>query len=405
MVIFEELLNKTMGMDAASIGPSMIRRAVSERSAACQCADLATYWDFVSQSPTELQQLIEAVVVPETWFFRDREAFATLARVAVQQWWPAHPEKVLRLLSLPCSTGEEPFTMVMALQDAGLPLSKFRVDAFDISERALVIARRGIYGKNSFRGKDVVFRDRFFEPHEGAHRLSESVRSQVRFEQGNMLHPGFLSGAETYDIIFCRNVLIYFDRPTQERAIALLSRLLAPGGILFVGPSESGLLLSHGFASAKIPLAFAFKKETPAVPVVKAPPREAIVRRPVFVPPVRLGMASRPAVKTVLPQQAAVATSHPLEAATRLADQGRLGEAGVLCAAYMKTHGPSAQVYYLMGLIHDAAGELDEAIGDYRKALYLNPSHHESLLHLAFILEKQGNASGAQVLRNRARRL
>ncbi|MES2569148.1 MAG: tetratricopeptide repeat protein, partial [Verrucomicrobiota bacterium] len=80
-------------------------------------------------------------------------------------------------------------------------------------------------------------------------------------------------------------------------------------------------------------------------------------------------------------------------------------EAATLCRTHIQRHGPSTKVYYLLGLIHDAAGEPSEAVADYRKALYLDPSHRESLLHLAFLLEKQGNKSGAQVLRKRAERI
>ena len=130
---FENLLKETMGLDVASIGSSAIERAVEKRLLACELQETHAYWERVRASEAELQELIEAVVVPETWFFRDREAFAALALTVYEDWLGAHPEDHLRLLSLPSSTGEEPYSMAIALLDAGFPANRFRVDAVDIS--------------------------------------------------------------------------------------------------------------------------------------------------------------------------------------------------------------------------------------------------------------------------------
>ena len=155
---FEDLLKRTMGLDAASIGASAIERAVQQRLAASGLPETGAYLERVRASPEELQELIEAVIVPETWFFRDREAFAALARLVYEEWLGAHATGVLRVLSLPCSTGEEPYSAAMALLDAGWPAERFRVDALDISAHALAAARRGVYGRNSFRGGGLDFR-------------------------------------------------------------------------------------------------------------------------------------------------------------------------------------------------------------------------------------------------------
>src|SRR3954451_7942011 len=117
---FEKLLKQAMGLDAASIGSSAVERAVQQRMTACKSESLREYWDFVRGSESERQELIEAVVVPETWFFRDRGAFAALTQVATRPGASVG----MRLLSLPCSTGEEPYSMVIALAEAGLPIQR-----------------------------------------------------------------------------------------------------------------------------------------------------------------------------------------------------------------------------------------------------------------------------------------
>src|SRR3982074_983393 len=214
-----------MGLDAESIGVASVERAVRERLAARGLEDVQVYWEQLSAVEQELQELIEAIVIPETWFFRDPQAFTALVQVVREEWLAKHLEGALRLLSLPCSTGEEPFSMAMALLDGGLPPSRFHIDAIDISTRAIAWAEQGTYGKNSFRSKDLSFRDRYFEPAERGHRLSDGVRRQVHFRHGNLLSAGWLHGAHGYDVIFCRNVLIYFDVITQCRAIEVLGRL------------------------------------------------------------------------------------------------------------------------------------------------------------------------------------
>ena len=108
----------------------------------------------------ELQELIDTVAVPETWFFRDRGAFIALARIALDAMVRRGPTDVLRILSVPCSTGEEPYSIAMSLLDAGLSPQRFQVEAIDISHRAIERARAGVYRRNSFRGQDLLFRGR-----------------------------------------------------------------------------------------------------------------------------------------------------------------------------------------------------------------------------------------------------
>jgi chemotaxis protein methyltransferase WspC len=402
---FKVWLKETMGLDSATVGPTVVERAVKTRMAVCALHDIAGYWNFVRASAIEQQELIEAVIVPETWFFRDRDAFAALARVFDGHWLAAQPNNIqLRLLSLPCCSGEEPYSMAMALLDAGFPAARLRVDAIDISEQALAKARRGLYGSNSFRGHDLEFRERHFESIAGKWQLSETVRKHVRFEWGNVLALDVLKGEAVYDAIFCRNLLIYFDEDTQVRAVGVLSGLLRAEGVVFVGPAETGLMLNLGFASAQMPMAFAFRKpETrpPSQPVPHAlPPARSAAAR---------SKAAAPAVPKRAVQRATTAVPPPvvesdLEQAQRLADAGRFADAAAAGEAHLNTHGPSAQALYLLGLIHGATGHRARAEDHFRKALYLQPDHLESLVHLASLLEAKGDVAGGKRMRLRARR-
>jgi chemotaxis protein methyltransferase WspC len=299
--------------------------------------------------------------------------------------------------------------MAMALLDASIPLDRFRIDAVDISMPALAQAEHAVYRKNSFRGHDLQFRDRHFDTTTRGYRLSDTVRRQVRFQQGNLFAGDFLPGSELYDVIFCRNVMIYFDRATQDRAIEVLKRLLKAKGTLFVAPAESGLPSGHDFVSTNMPLAFAFRRSIAVKSSSKAisgPVERPLIRRPVTTPISTRGPTPISAAPVIASQAGIVPDkSGDLGEAVRLADQGHFVEAATSCGEHLSRHGPSAAAFYLMGLVRDATGNQPEAVSYYRKALYLEPNHQEAQIQLALLMEKQGDTAGAQVLRNRARRL
>jgi chemotaxis protein methyltransferase WspC len=417
-VDFDGLLREAIGLDAASLGPSAIARAVAARQAACRLDDVHGYWLRVRSSPSELQELIEAVVVPETWFFRDPAAFEALAAMARQQLID-NPSRELRLLSLPCSSGEEPFSMAIALLEAGVPANRFHIDGIDISARVLALAERASYGINSFRGGDLGFRERHFRAAgHGKWQLSDDVRSRVRFRQGNLFAADFLSGRALYDFVFCRNVLIYFDPETQARAVQVLLRLLAAGGTLFVGPSETSLLPRERFVSAQLPMAFAYHlvdERRATAPTARkraaaVPPAPKRARRATDAAPKAKAKPVAAAAVAVEKRNPAVAVPDGAPAAgivavRQLADAGRLAEARAAGERLLREQGPGADVFCLLGIIRGAEGELDAADALYRKALYLAPEHQESLAHLVLLLESRGRADAACVLRTRMRLL
>ncbi len=403
-VDFDSLLKNAMGLDTASIGSAAVERAVRLRMATLGLKQAHDYWQRLRGSTGELQELIEGVVVPETWFFRDREAFATLVRLVAEEWRPASSGGVLRLLSVPCSTGEEPYSMVMSLLDGGFSPQQLRVDAVDISARALARATRGAYGPNSFRGADLAFRERYFQPTTNNYVLVEWLRDMVTFRQSNVLSPDFSSRQEPYDVIFCRNLLIYFDRSTQVLVMKTLACLLKPGGFLFVGPAETFLASCSGFAPVNQAMSFAFRRtgKTLVSSDLSLPgPRKPMKRQP-------SPLSQRMPTANLLPAPAPVAPSPPraeLETARRLADAGRLQEAAAWCETNLLEQGPSSETYYLLGLVHDAIGDRPGAAAFYRKVIYLEPEHVEGLMHLAVTTETQGDPAAAERLRERARRV
>ena len=246
---FFDFLKETIGLDVTSVGPAIIERAVRQRSIVSQALSADEYWRTLQGSRDEQQALIEAVIVPETWFFRYPESFVTLAKLASKRLAEINNLRALRILSLPCSTGEEPYSIAMTLLDAGLKPHQFKVDGLDVSPLSVEKARRALYGKNSFRGDDIAFRDRHFSAEGESYRLDQRVIEQVRLQVGNLLDPALLAGEPPFDFVFCRNLLIYFDQPTQKQVFEVLKCLTHVDGVLFIGPAEGSLLGRLGMRS------------------------------------------------------------------------------------------------------------------------------------------------------------
>lgn len=410
LAAIEQLLKQTMGLNAASIGSSAINRAVQQRMRELGLALPEEYLPRLRGQSAELARLIELVVVPETWFFRDRHPFDALAACARE--FLANPNRIgpLRILSVPCSTGEEPYTIVMTLLDAGLPPADFQVDAVDISAPNLERARAGLYREHSFRGDDLRFRDRYFLKSEHGYLLHAAVRDQVRLHHANLLAADFFAHAAPYDVVFCRNLLIYFDRETQARALSVLERLLAPHGLLFLGHAEAGVLAGQAFVALNHPRSFAFLRgsrqqpdKLPAERMFKLPARRRPAAAPARATPKPVAAAAPPARP---PEPAPPSPEHTgvLETATRLANEGHLVEAAKLCETHLLQHGPDAQAFYLLALMREAVGESGEAEALLRKAIYLEPQHYEALTHLAVLLQQRGDGANAELMQQRASR-
>jgi len=406
----EHLLQEKIGLDAASVGSTSIERTLRLRMKSLGVKRPEDYLEVLETNPGEWEELVESVIVTETWFFRDRDPFTVFVQLALEHLARTTARR-LRVLSIPCSSGEEPYSLAMALLDANLSAERFKIDGVDISARAIARARKGFYGKNSFRGKHLDFQERHFHATKEGYLLDARVRDCVEFQHANLLDDNFLAGYDPYDFIFCRNLLIYFDRETQAAALGKLNRFLSPQGTLFVGPAELPLATKHGFVSANVPMAFACRKGNARVaPLVSKRQRLARAIRPVETapPPRHLPPPTMPVSHAATPvapvRQAEPPALADLAAARQMADSGKLEEAAAICELHIRHQGPTAQAFYLLGLVRDACGD-PQALDYYRKALYLEPDHYETLLQMALLMEKIGDSASAKQFKRRAQRI
>ena len=240
------LLHDHAGIRMREGKEGLVRARLTKRLRKLGLPDFDAYLTFVEQEPSrqEFAEMIDALTTNKTSFLREATHFDFL-RDAV---FP-HLDGPVRIWSAGCSSGEEPYTLAMVLGEA-LPepeAARVRLLASDLSTKVLATGRAGVYKLERLRDVDPALLRKYFEKglgaQEGLARVKAHVRQRIRFEQLNLLEIGDLG--TRFSVIFCRNVMIYFDRPVQQRVVSMLERHLLPGGYLFISHSESLNGISH----------------------------------------------------------------------------------------------------------------------------------------------------------------
>jgi chemotaxis protein methyltransferase CheR len=234
-------------------------RYLLERRLARRCGELGmrsfTSYHYALRSDAsgegELAWAIDHLTTNETYFLRERRQLDALIHEivpAVRARAGGAGAPPVSIWSAGCSSGEEPYSIVLLALEAGLvPGRDLRVYASDISRQMLQKARRGVYREASFRQMDSWMREKYFAPKDGSHRISDEVKKHVHFAHLNLMDDGRTALLGSLDVVLCRNVIIYFDLETKRRVVRTFHDKLRPGGYLLLGHSESLINLSTEF--------------------------------------------------------------------------------------------------------------------------------------------------------------
>ena len=215
----------------------------------------------------ELEEAVDRVAVNESYFFREAYQLSAFAdEILPEIRWDSQREKRLSIWSAGCSTGEEPYTISMLLLENGMFSDwDVRIIGSDISRKALSSASRARYRQSALRETDQIRQKRFFRKVDSGWELREDVKAPVAFARLNLLEHQPLGLVGEVDVLFCRNVLIYFDTEARERVLDSFYRHLAPGGYLLLGHSESLLSLSTAFELVQLQNDTVYRKPRSAV--------------------------------------------------------------------------------------------------------------------------------------------
>jgi len=395
-------LKKAMGLHSPTVGMVTITNAIDRRMRACNIDSYDKYLSQISSNSDEMKELIEAVIIPETWFFRENQPYEYLLKHC-HEIKRRNSSGPVRILSAPCSTGEEPYSIAMTLIDNGFNPDEYLIDAIDIGENHIERAHEGLYRQHSFRSNDLSFVERHFIKEDVYYRISQRVKDAVSFQCANILDEKFNRGYGIYDIIFCRNLLIYFDKETQQQVFATLDRLLKNDGILILGHAETVQYSDNLFTPVMDAKAYIHIKSSNQQ--VTARTRSVKDKKTIHKPATPRAFADvKP--KSKPPAQGKPTTADDeLESAFILANEGALDKALDICVRFIANEPLSSRAHYLAGIIYDSKGDAVDASKYLRKAIYLDPNHHEALIHLSLMAEQSGDSEEATRLRDRAQRV
>lgn len=228
-------------------------------------SSLADYYFHLKLRPhfsDDWRRVMDALSVQETYFFREMDQINALTKIIVPKWFAAKND-LLRIWVAASATGEEAFTIAMALDEAGFRDYPIEIIGSDASEAALEKARSGIFRERSFRSTPAVLRSKYFSPRREHWALNADILRRVRFERVNLASAAEVGELASAPVIFCRNVFIYFSKEMISKIVAQIAQRMPAGGYLCVGASESLLKLTNDFDLEEIGDAFVYvRKET-----------------------------------------------------------------------------------------------------------------------------------------------
>jgi len=242
----QDWLYQVSGIDLKVGKENLVKNRLAKRIRTLGLSNFNAYIRYVEQdkSRKELLTLIDSMTTNKTSFFRERVHFDYIANQLIPDW---SQRRDIRIWSAGCSSGEEPYSLSMLLFDKYAAASSTRILATDISDSILEQARTGIYRADQVVDLPTHYKTAYMQKKNGEHySVKPDVRSTIRFANLNLMANWPMKGP--FDLILCRNVMIYFDRQTQERLINRYYELLRPGGHLFIGHSESLASVNHPFS-------------------------------------------------------------------------------------------------------------------------------------------------------------
>lgn len=405
----------------------------------------------------EIGEIARIITVGESYFFRSSDQLEQLMRHALpDRIAAAAATRPVRLLSAGCSSGQEPYCLAMLIEEYGI-IHPTEIDACDVDPAALDDARAAVYSEWSLRSTSATQRARYFERDGARWRVAPRIASRVRFHQVNLADEGadfWRDGA--YDVILCRNVIMYFTPSVAAAVLARFHRALTPGGWLFLGHSETIRGISRDFELVHSGEAFFYRRRggpatpaplpsprgrprpldgeagpdthtpeaaenvwadvidassrriaelaTPAAIPQPAATRSAPRREPAQPPPLAQALAlyHQERYDEVADLLAAVASDAVVEVdaavlrAAALLHAGQRGAAQALCERILRFDDLVAEAHYLLALCHEQAGRLSASAEEAQAAAHLDPTFAMPQLHLGLLAQRRSDVRGAR---------
>lgn len=410
---FRDLVHQHSGIYLEESKIDSLRISLVTRATRLGYTNLAEYYAALSRDDTEFNELLNLVTINETSFFRFPGQFEALRGTVLPEIMAGKSgqNQAMRIWSAGCSTGEEPYSIAMTMLDTGVEVAGFRPQVLgtDVSTKALARAKAGVYGKRTMMNVPEDVLTRYFETTPtGENRVNDQVRKYVDFGYQNLIkEPYPLSLMGNWDIIFCRNVTIYFRIESTRRVVQNFYDSLNEGGYLFVGHSETLTSINDRFEAVEIGGVFLYRKPvarrsfsfsqalTPAPARVLKHGRAASTAAAADKPKADAAKPKHrservPAAPAA--QQAGSDAGDPLEQARVDLREGRPEKVLETVEFVLASDPNNAEAHLLSAYVHADAGDYDEALRASHRALAINPLLPVARYILGIIYQRQGDA-------------
>jgi chemotaxis protein methyltransferase CheR len=361
----------------------------------------------------EWREIIGLLTTGETYFFRDKGQFALIRNWILPELIERRRDKrQLRIWSAGCSTGEEPYSMAIIVNEL-LPDSNdwdILIIGTDINVNAIEKAERGIYTRWSFRMVAPDLQCRYFHRRKDEWEVDAKIKEMVRFKEGNIVpdqFPDHASGIYDMDIILCRNVFIYFNEEAVSIALKKLTDTLSERGYLITGHGEIHGKKLESLRPVIFPESVIYQKsselEVRSFELEKTERRERTeVRIQKPIPMVSKIPIPKPEVGEAKPRTPDIELKTLLDTAESYADAGEYDKAVSVCRKAIELDATAIKPYFLLAHIVEAKGDIEEAKGLLKKAIYLEPDFIPAYLELGAIYDNEGNSERAEKMRTAA---
>jgi len=350
------------------------------------------------------RELARELTVGESYFFRDHGQMALLRDHLLPELINRNSaSRSLRIWSAGCSTGEEPLTLAMLLDELLPQRANWNVTILgtDLNPAAVAKAKTGIFGSWSFRGVSPEIRARYFRACGNDWAVDPRLLSQLTLREGNLLADLFPQAAEgLFDLILCRNVFIYFDTGAITTILKKFRGSLRENGYLMTGHSETHGIQVNGLQRHHLPGSLVYQRAAKRAPeVAPAPAKPAAPLLPPMPSRPTLPLSTSPRPAATLAAPVAPSASDLLRSAQTCANLGRYEEAVALCRRANEADPLLASAHFLAAQLAEQRGELEEASLRFKRVIYLAPDFAPAYIELGSLYAAQGDAARAARMR------
>jgi len=260
--LYRKLIYAESGITFTPTNRSILESRLKEQLRNKNQTTVKTYYNEIVKNKEELKSFLDAITTNLTRFFRNQAHFDALEKYVVPEFLNNIKKGIpgtIRIWSAGCSTGEEPYTIAMLLNEILPPPWKFEIIASDISLKCLMFAKEGFYADAKIVGIPDNYLAKYFDKVDGGYKIHANIQSKIKFDYHNLKND---SGNRNFDIVFCRNVIIYFDEVAQAEVINRFWNAMAPKSFLFIGHSESLFGMKTQFEFLKTEWATLYRKFT-----------------------------------------------------------------------------------------------------------------------------------------------